>query len=191
MGPQGLPGKKIAWPQWHFSRGHLFFLLGIFIPIVINLLALHAFVEPLKKKVADLGSLAALVELKPRMEALIAESNELMAQRVVKSLLSNDAGVALTEIRELAKIHKLEVKELHIKNAETTQGSPRDKALEAAGFKKIELSLDITGHYSKIARWLASLDQKMAIRVDDFTLTPSSTGVCELLLELHILLRNS
>ena len=192
MESQGIRGKRSAWPVGSFSRGHLFFLLGIFVPMVINLLVLNAFVEPLKKKVAGLRSLAELVELKPRMEALISGSNELMSRRIVKGLLANDSGVVLKEVRELAKVHKIEVRELHIQNPETApQGATPDKVLESTGFKKVSLSLDMTGSYAKIARWLASLDQKMEIRVDDFTMTPFSSGGCELHLELKILLRNS
>ncbi len=191
MKTRGLRSRKIAWPAWHFSRVRLFFLLGFLLPIVINLLTVHFFVEPLKKKVAGLSELAALVELKPRMETLIAGSNELMAQKVAKGQPPTDAGSVLKEIRGLARSHKVEIKELRVQNTENAKGVAPDKALEAAGLKKVALSMDITGSYSKVARWLASLDQKMEIRVDDLTLTPSSAGGCQLRLELKLLLRKS
>lgn len=191
MSTEKVQGKAIPRPSWHLCRGHFFLLLGILLPVVINFLILRLFVEPCKKEVAHMRSFSELVTLEPRLEALIAESNELMAQRVEKGLPSNDPGVVLEEIRALAKIHKVEIKELRIQNAEMAVGAVSDKALSAAGFQRFSLSMEIRGRYAKIARWLASLDQRMEVRLDNFTLLPSQDGFCELQLRLKLLLRKT
>lgn len=191
MGPQSFYGKKIEWPRGICPRRALFCLGILFLPCLVNLGVWYSFVTPLEKKVADLRSLAAFVELKPRMETLVADNNEIMARRVPKGVLVSDAGGVLKELQELANIHKIEVKELLIQNEEAGPESVADKELAAAGIRTASLSLDAIGSYSKLARWLASIDQKMEVRLRHLTLTPFPfTGKCQLRLELNILLRN-
>ena len=156
MEPQGLHENSKGRSTRNSSRGHFFFLLAVLLPIGINLFVFYSFVEPLKKKAAHLNSFTARAELKPRLEALIAESNKVMMPKVEGNLSVKDVGAILMEIRDMAKIHKVEVKDLRPRGSKTAPGASTDKtfdeALVAAGFKKVYLSLDVTGSYGGIAR---------------------------------------
>lgn len=184
---QGTP-IRIQWPAWRPSGRH-FFLLGLLlVPLVVNFLVFQFFLKPRRQEVKNLQGLTSLVKLKPRIEALIAESNELMAQKVAKVEPGRDVNPVLKEIRGLAREHKVEVRELRVRT-ETGGGKAGAQGTEVAGYKKVSVSMDMAGNYSRIARWLAALDRKMEIRVEDFTLEPSSAGDCQLRLDLVILLR--
>lgn len=191
MGPQEAKMTKLMMGlKLKFSIGYIVCAAFIILPFVINLFAWRIFVVPPQNKIASLGSLVSLIELKPRMEELIAKSDA-MVQRLESRLIETDATWVVKEIRELAQLHEIKIKELYIQKKTADQKDDLEKILKAAGLKKAIISLDAIGNYSRIAHWMALLDRRDEVRIDSFQLTELSEGNCQLRLKLRILLRES
>ena len=132
------------------------------IPAAANLLVWKIGVVPARANLAAVHETASLAELKPRLEALVSESDRLLVKQSRETPPTEDIASALQWVQGLARAQGVKIEEINKKEPEG--GS--------AGLTPVDLK--VTGDYFKLTRWLGALEKDPNIRMDRCLLRPSS-----------------
>ena len=147
-----------------FARHGLAWTMIAVIPAAVNLLVWKIGVVPAAGKLADVRELAALADLKPRLEELVSQSDQMLARQSKAAPASGDIASTVQWIQGLAKTQGVKVEEI---NKMEPDGS-------AANLTPVEIKA--SGGYFKLVRWLGAMEKNTNIRMDQCFLGPASAA---------------
>ena len=165
-------------------------LYGILIvaPLVLNGLIWNGLVRPERRALKELVTAVKLKELKPRLETLLAQSESVFRRWEVAGLTE-----AIGEIRQSAKANLVEIKNVDssISHLMVPAGGAREPDGYTRRFIQIPISVEATGSYSRLTRWMGLIEEKTYFTVDSWILKPpgSAGGECSLQAQIILVMR--
>lgn len=145
--------------------------VGLFVvPLLINGMTWTALVVPARKQVETWQETAAIREITPKFEALLAESQKTLADRARSSFASDDPSAAMQAIQRLAEVHHVRIKEL------SAIGQTAGGSHQAASIGVVPLELEVTGHFSQLARWMSAIEGHSGLQIDSWTFAPGQAA---------------
>ena len=144
------------------ARHGLAWLLITVVPAAVNLLIWEIGVVPAQKKLAAVREMTALVEIKPRLEALVSQSDQILSKQSQGSPITGDIASVVQWIQGSAKAQGIQIEEINKNN-------PEDPAAA-----RIPVEFKVTGGYFRLTHWLTALEKNPDIRMDHCSLGPAS-----------------
>ena len=138
----------------------------IAVPLAVNLFLWKALVVPQRNQLLTWQNEQRLTELKPKLAALVSESDA-MLNHLDRTSLHDDPSEAMQVLQRLADRHRLQLKELSAQGAQA-----KGKADSRAGGSSVPVSVRVSGRFSKLAHWLSDVEGCTGLRVDSWTLEP-------------------
>lgn len=136
----------------------------IAVPLLANILLWKAMVMPQRGRLLSWQNEQQLTALKPKLAALVSESDAMLAQ-LERSSLHDDPSEAIQMLQRLADRHRLQLKEL--------SAQAMDKAeSRGSGGSSVPVSVRVSGRFSKLAHWLSDVEGHTSLRIDSWTLEP-------------------
>ena len=140
-------------------------LAVIAVPLAVNLFLWKALVVPQRNQLLTWRNEQRLTELKPKLAALVSESDA-MLNHLDRTSLHDDPSEAIQILQRLADRHRLQLKELSVQGAQT-----KGKTDSRAG-SSVPVNVRVSGRFSKLAHWLSDVEGQTGLRIDSWTLEP-------------------
>jgi len=135
----------------------------ILIPLLFNALVRFAIFEPLQKRLGSLQTRYAFVQDRPRLEAALRQSDELLQSWAQGVFPAGDTAAVNAAIERLAKQYHLQVGRVQGK---VTGQSP------VPGISTESLDVELAGSFHKLARWVGDVEAHPGFQIESFTFTP-------------------
>ena len=135
------------------------------IPVLANVLLWRALVMPQRSRLLTWQNEQRLTELKPKLAALVSESEAMLTQ-MERGGVHDDASEAMQTIQRLAGRHRVQLKELSASGAQTT------KKADAHGLTAAAVQVQVSGRFSRLARWISDVEATSGLLIDSLTLAP-------------------
>ena len=132
------------------------------VPVAVNLLLWKIAVIPARAESAASRELVSLVQTKPQLEALIAQSDRLLWDWEHEASVTEDTASAEKWMQTLAKTQGVKIEEIVKKESESSAA------------KWMPLELKVTGGYFKLVHWLNAIEENPNIQTDYCLLAPPS-----------------
>jgi hypothetical protein len=137
------------------------------LPIVANIFVWRVVVVPQQATLNDWRDTQAMIQLKPKLAALVSESGPLLKQWEQTGFEEGDSAAVMQTLQRLADRHRVQVKEL------TAQGRQKQaKAAPAAPSGTVPVSLQVSGRFSKLAHWISDVESTAGLQIDDWSMSP-------------------
>ena len=147
---------------WFIVRRSTPWLTILVVPVAVNLLIWKIGVIPARAELTAAQELTSLVQIKPQLETLIAQSDRLLLDREHEAYITEDTASAEKWIRTLAKTKGVKIEEVNNKEPESPSAA------------LIPVELKVTGGYFRLTHWLNAMEENPNIQMDHFLLGPSS-----------------
>ena len=144
------------------TRHGLVWLAIAIVPAAINLMIWKIGVVPAREKLAQVREMASLVEIKPRLEGLVSQSDGLLSKLSQGVPVTGDVPSAVQWLQGLARAQRVKIEEIDKKEAEGP----------AAGQESVDLKM--TGGYFRLVHWLNAMEKNPNLYVEHCSLGPSS-----------------
>ena len=136
------------------------------LPVLLNVSIWKTFVVPQQAQLGAWREAQALITLKPKLASLVTESHQLAMAWDRTAFRADDPAAVTQRIQRLAGQHGVQIKEM------ATQGQAKDHERIVPGFSTLPLDLEVTGSFSKIARWMNAVESQSCLQMDSWILTP-------------------
>ena len=143
------------------------------IPLIVNGAIWAGLVVPRQRALENQQSIRAFVELKPRMEAFLQESHQLLVGWEGTRAMGRDASAAMEIIERLAGRHRVEITDLQADRRRREEARPagkRSKRRESAS-STVPLEVSLRGRFYQLAHWMSDLEAQAGLRIESWTLT--------------------
>ena len=158
-------------------RRYGLWIIFLAVPLIVNGIVWKGFVIPQQKRVNAWREAKTVSEVKPKLKILLAESHQVRLDWG-KASFTKDYPSVMQLIQQLAGRHSVHVTETRMKGQEA-QG--------AAGGQTIPLELEVSGSFSKLARWMSDIESQYGFRIESWSVgKPSSGDLPELTLKLTV-----
>ena len=151
----------LRWKPRHSLRGYLPWAALFVAPVAANLLVWTVLVRPPQQQQHRWRDAHALVELKPTLEALLAESHRMLMDSERTGFTSDDPSAVIQAIDRLAGRHRV------------TLGTIDTKGDQAKDRRETTMSLtvDVRGRFSKLAHWMSEVEAQSGLQIDAWTIS--------------------
>jgi type II secretory pathway component PulM len=151
----------VRWKPRHSLKGYLPWTALFLAPVAVNLLMWTALVRPSQHEARRWQDAQTLVELKPKLDALLADSHRMLMD-VERTGFSKDDPSAVTQaIERLAGRHRVELGTI-----DTKQDQAKSRSEGA-----MLLTVDVHGRFSKLAHWMSDVEAQSGLQIDSWTLS--------------------
>lgn len=151
------------------------------LPLVINVAVWVLLVAPQQQALTALRQTQTITELKPRLAALVTESQQLLTAWQRTTLPADDPSSAMQRIQRLAGQHRVRVQEInaHGQQASVEAAPPTESRKPSGGHlgghsSTVPLALEVIGSFGNLAHWLGDVERQSGLQVETFTLAPES-----------------
>ena len=138
-------------------------------PLLVNGALWFCLVRPQWAALRAWRDVQAVTEIKPRLEASLAESQQTLLEWEKTSQLGVEASSVRPAVQESAQRYGLQVNKISVQERGGWQGKG-----PVAGFSPLLLELDVTGNFGKVARWMSDLETQSGMQIDSWTLTAAA-----------------
>ncbi len=145
-------------------------------PLIINGLVWKSYVVPQQATLHAWRDAQAVAESRPKLKTLLSESYQLRLNWG-KASFTKDYPSVMQVIQRSAGTHSVQVKETRMKGQQS-QGDTEKQT--------IPLELEVTGSFSKLARWMSDIESQYGFRVDSWTLEKSSEASPQLSVRMTV-----
>ena len=187
--------KSFRIPQlsWHLTGSPATYLPWAFLlilPFLINLIFWNTMVHPVRANLAKWQDTKALSEIRPQLEGLIAESNQMVTGWDESIFKKDDPSSAMQTIQRLASENRVQVKGMQTSIHEEASAG---KVKNPMGLTEMPVNLVVAGSYAKLAQWLNALEEQHGLRINSWSLQQSTDAdrLLQLSLSVSVLLRES
>ena len=168
-----------------YIKRQLLWVILIIAPFIVSFCFWGAMVVPSVKKLHRLQDIDVLVRLKPELESLLHEGDELLARWEAKGLEEQTTSAAFKEIQKLAQDSHIQIKEARVENS--TQET-------VASFNKTAAAFQVVGTFARVAHWIHAIENNSSFQIDSWSLNPAPAGNnvnnVNLGITINVLLRN-
>ena len=134
-------------------------------PLVLNGLVWSVFVHPRQRQVARWQDARTLAALKPKLDALLTESHDMLMEWGRTDFTSADPSAVTQAIERLARHHRVQLGQVN-----TTSGEGEAHQQAPKGMAAVSLTVDVSGRFSKLAQWLSDVERQSGLQVESWTL---------------------
>ena len=176
-----------------FSKRYVLWAVLAVVPLLANAMLWKFAVAPSIKKWHRLKDMGSIVQMKPKLESLLEESNQLLVDWQSQSSIQEGPTAALLKLQKLAADHRVQIKEV---NTKEIQAFNHSKSVEpTGGFSALScmpVTLQVTGTYHNLARWIHAVENKPGIQINDWSLAPpqGQEHGCRLDVDMNMILRS-
>jgi hypothetical protein len=125
-----------------------------------------------------------LAEVAPKLSTAIERSRAVIGEWQRMEFSADDPAEVMQTVQRLADQHRVRVSEL------TSGGSAAFTERAVAGFSAMPLQLQVSGAFSKLARWVSAIESQAGFQIDSWSLSPD-TDAPQLTISLTAFLRTS
>ena len=157
--------------------------------LLVNAAAWKILYRPSQARLRQLQNAESLLKLKPRLQSLIHEGREILGGWEKKNPLRPDPDSTFQEMKRLANEGHVRIQESRFVDTPKETGA---SGLNMSSAARASLTVEATGSYHALGRWLAQLERQAGIQIDRCLIVPSvaSDGFSSSLhLEISIFLR--
>lgn len=151
----------VRWKPRHSLKGYLPWAALFVAPLVVNFLVWAVLVRPPQQQARRWRNATALAELKPKLDALLAESRRMLMDVERTGFSSEDPSAVTQAIDRLAGRHRV---------ALGTIDTKRDQA-KGRSETVMTLTVDVRGRFSKLAHWMSDVEAQSGLQIDSWTLS--------------------
>ena len=151
----------VRWKPRHSLKGYLPWAALFAAPLAVNLLVWAVLVRPPQQQASRWRDTAALAELKPKLDALLAESHQMLMEVERTGFSSEDPSAVTQALDRLAGRHRVTLGTIDTKREQATDRS------ETA----MTLTVDVRGRFSKLAHWMSEVEAQSGLQIDSWTLS--------------------
>ena len=137
-------------------------ILFIAAPLIVNGMIWKGFVVPQRTQLLAWHDAKSLIGLKPKLKELLAESRRIRMEWAGSAFSKKDYAGVMQTIQQSAGRYGVQVTETRTKGAAVQQ--------ETAGQSATPLELEVTGSFSKLARWMSDVETQEGFQIDSWTL---------------------
>ena len=146
------------------------------IPLAVNLVLWNLFYVPQRASLRRWRQAWILVEKKPEISALLKESHELRASWEPTRFSRKDPSAPVEAIQQLVGRYDLQIRNLQTQGSAARAGNGpavRNTAVKVPGFSTMAMSLELSGSFSKMARWMSDVESQYGFQIDSWEITGS------------------
>ena len=152
----------VRWKPRHSLKGYLPWAALFVAPLVVNLLVWAVLVRPPQQQASRWRDAQALAELKPKLDALLADSRRMLMDVERTGFSSEDPSAVTQALDRLAGRHRVELGTIDTKQEQQAKGRS-----ETA----MTLTVDVRGRFSKLAHWMSEVEAQSGLQIDSWTLS--------------------
>ncbi len=136
------------------------------LPLLASAILWKGLVVPQRQQLIAWQEAQTLIALKPKLASLVMESRRLTAEWDRTGFQADDPSAVMQRIQRLAGEYGVKIKEI------STQGQAKGHERTLSGFSTMPIDLDVTGSFSKIARWMNAVESQPSLQIESWVLTP-------------------
>jgi hypothetical protein len=156
----------------------------IALSLFFNMLFNKFFVAPVQQNQNAHQDVSNLIELKPRLEGLLSESETMMNNWMASSWKIKEPMHAIEQLQQLARKHDIKIKETRlISNTKELNKGMERKSGESF---EVPISLEVSGNFNKLGRWLNELENQPLVRIEKSKFQASTGAAAETQMSLEI-----
>ena len=153
-------------------------ILFIAAPLIINGMIWKGFVVPQRTQLLAWHDARSLIGLKPKLTELLAESRRIRMEWAGTAFSKKDYAGVMQTSQQSAGRYGVQVTETRTKGEAVQR--------ESAGQTMIPLELEVTGSFSKLARWMSDVETQEGFQIDSWTLKKASEQAPQLQLSVKM-----
>lgn len=150
------------------------------LPLLLNAAVWAALVAPQRAKLQDWRDAKQLADLKPRLEATLAESHRAIAAWQHTAFTQDDPAAVLQAVKALGERHHVQINMMSAKGQAKGQGDLTRQASQhtpvvsnaPGGGKIMPVALEVVGSFGKLARWMSDVESHAGLQVESWTMAP-------------------
>ena len=146
-------------------RGYGPWAAVVIIPLLVNIILWRALAVPQQARLREWRATHLLAELKPKLDATLAQAQQALTRWRQSSFATNDSSAIMPAIQRLAERHHVEVKKLNVNAAKASA----DQAAAAAG-KTVAVEIEASGRFSQLGHWISDIENQAGLQVDSWEL---------------------
>jgi type II secretory pathway component PulM len=135
------------------------------IPLIVNSLFWSSLVVPQRERVRIWNDAKVVAALKPKLDAVLAESEQILTDAERTGFGSQDPAAVMEAIRRLAGAHRVDVKEIRMERAE-------GKTSGAADYAAMPVQLQVAGRFNKLAHWMSAVESQTGLQIEQWSIAP-------------------
>ena len=150
-------------------RSYRIWVALLAVPLLVNGMLWACVVAPQRAKLRAWRETQVDATLKPKFEALLAQSGQLVRDWSLGTVTREDPSAVMQTVQRLADLHRVVVTEMKM------EGHSAKVAEHAvAGLSAMPVQLEVTGRFGKLARWISDVESHPGLEVDAWTITPGA-----------------
>ena len=146
------------------------------IPLAVNLVLWHFLYVPQRAALQRWRQAWILVDKKPEIETLLKESRELRASWEPTRFSRKDPSAPVEAIQQLVGRYDLQIRNLQTQGSAAQVGKGKvapNATTRIPGFSTMAMSLELSGSFSKMARWMSDVESQYGFQIDSWEMTGS------------------
>ncbi len=161
------------------------------LPLLVNAGLWLTVVRPQRAALQTARNAQAVTTLKPKLQALVADSDHVMTDLERTDFTSDDPTKVTQAVQQLAGVHRLHVKTITTTGAQDVsivkKVMPHATAPSVAGLSTLPIDVEVTGSFGKLAHWVSDLETQSGLQVDSWVMRRSEEGAthsCSMMVKL-------
>ena len=138
----------------------------LLIPLIALVAVWAVVARPQQRKLRDWKDELVLTQLKPVLETLVTDSQEVVATWEQQTFRVDDPSAVTQAVQRLADTYRVQLK------AVNSTGQPAESS-SVEGFAAMPLELEASGRFNKLSQWMSAMEATPGLLIDTFTITPS------------------
>ena len=145
------------------------------IPLLVNGLLWHLLVRPEQATLQSLRDAHTLTALRPKLEALLAESHQLVTEWQRTSFSAGDPSTPMQTIQRVAGLHRVKIEQITAMGQAAAQApTGQTQSSPVPGYTTMPIELEVIGRFSKLAHWMSAIESQAGLQVDSWMITPGT-----------------
>lgn len=146
------------------------------LPLIVNSVIWGNLTVPQREKLQEWRDQQRFIELKPKFEAVLLESQKTLGHWEQTSFSKEDPSAAMETIERLAGHHRLEIKGIHLREKESNQPGAEQTKQDNPFFTTMSLNLNVAGSFDRLARWVNDIEAQSGLRIDSWKLASATAS---------------
>lgn len=142
----------------------------LILPLLVNGFLWKSFTLPQQARLREWREKRLFIELKPKLEAVLGESRQLLIGWEKASFVREDPAAAIQAIQRLVGRHRVEIKEIRAEEDESLRQDAKQAQRATPGFSTMSLNLAVTGSFDRLARWISGVEAQPGLQINSWEL---------------------
>ena len=142
------------------------------VPLVVNGVIWTTMVVPQRTQLTAWRDTQRLTKIKPTLESALSESHRMLVDVERTGFASDDPSAVMQAVQRLAGLHRVQIKEVSAQGQQArTAQTAKSADHSIPGFAAMPMDLQVTGHFSKLGRWISAVEAQSGLQIDSLAIT--------------------